>query len=95
MKSEYSAAVGYPVSLNCTASGNPRPTIAWNKNGVDVVDNDRILSLDNSLFILRAKLEDTGSYTCIAQNSEGLSFASTHLLVGCKSYFDIFVYTCL
>eukprot|EP00794_Sanderia_malayensis_P015668 gene15668-17248_t len=81
---EYSVAVGNPESLTCSVKGKPKPSVAWNKNGQPVISDDRILLKNSTLLILQAKLEDTGSYTCIAQNSEGLSFASTHLLVGSK-----------
>ena len=43
---------------------------------------------DRSLFILEAKLEDAGSYSCIARNSEGLGFASVHMVVGSKLKID-------
>lgn len=79
-----SVLAGNPVNLKCVATGKPEPDITWHKNGAPVVLDKRVVMSDRSLFILETKLEDTGSYSCIAQNSEGLDFASVHMLVGSK-----------
>ena len=79
---QVSALAGSPATLKCVATGKPEPGITWHRNGEPVIFDKRIVMSDRSLFILEARLEDTGSYSCIAQNSEGLDFASVHMLVG-------------
>ena len=87
-KLDQSVLVGSPVTLKCIATGNPEPTISWNRNGQIVIENKRIKVSDRSLIILESKTTDTGSYSCVAQNTEGLDFASAHVLVGSK--YDLF-----
>ena len=79
---QVSVLAGSPATLKCVATGKPEPDITWHRNGEPVVLDKRVVLSDRSLFILEAKVEDTGSYSCIAQNSEGLDFASVHMLVG-------------
>ncbi|XP_065067753.1 hemicentin-1-like isoform X2 [Rhopilema esculentum] len=81
---DISALTGSPVTLKCSAKGKPEPSINWHKNGEPIKPNKRIVTSERSLFILESKVEDTGSYSCVAQNSEGLDFASTHILIGTK-----------
>ena len=84
-QSENSVAVGHPASFKCVATGHPKPKVEWSRNGEALVPNERTVLTEDTLLILKARLEDSGSYTCVAQNKEGLNFASAHLLVGCKS----------
>ena len=50
--------------FNCSLSGFPTPEILWTKDGVNLTNN-------NTLTIRQARLEDSGKYTCSAENSEG------------------------
>ena len=50
--------------FNCSLSGFPTPEILWTKDGVNLTNN-------NTLTIRQARLEDSGKYTCSANNSEG------------------------
>ena len=81
---QMSVLAGSPTTLKCVATGKPEPDITWHKNGEPVIFDKRVVMSERSLFILETKLGDTGSYSCIAQNSEGLDFASVHMLVGSK-----------
>ncbi|CAH3162930.1 unnamed protein product, partial [Pocillopora meandrina] len=58
--------VAYNSSLKfiCSLSGFPTPEILWTKDGVNRGNN-------NTLTIRQARLKDSGSYTCSANNSEG------------------------
>ncbi|PFX12806.1 Tyrosine kinase receptor Cad96Ca [Stylophora pistillata] len=60
------SAVAYNSSLhfNCSLSGIPTPEVLWTRNGVNLSNN-------NALTIVRARLNDSGQYTCSAKNSEG------------------------
>ena len=59
-------SVAYNSSLKfiCSLSGFPTPEILWTKDGVNRGNN-------NTLTIRQARLKDSGSYTCSANNSEG------------------------
>ena len=59
-------SVAYNSSLKfiCSLSGFPTPEILWTKDGVNRSNN-------NTLTIRRARLKDSGPYTCSAENSEG------------------------
>lgn len=61
-----------PITINCLASGLPAPTIKWMKDGkdIDVADGYKI-NADGSLLIENAKAENSGRYTCEAENVEG------------------------
>ena len=59
-------SVAYNSSLQfiCSLSGFPTPEILWTKDGVNLGNN-------NTLTIRQARFEDSGQYTCSANNSEG------------------------
>ena len=59
-------SVTYNSSLQfkCSLSGFPTPEILWTKDGVNLTNN-------NTLTIRQARLEDSGKYTCSAENIEG------------------------
>ena len=62
--------------MECEAEGDPPPTVLWKKDGVilDVNDPDRgyYTSLQGSLTIESATLEDGGRYSCSATNPAGV-----------------------
>lgn len=72
--------------LNCSARGNPPPSILWLHNGELITSNDRIFVLDNgSLVIESVRMTDSGMYRCYANNSFGsLESDSALLMVDCK-----------
>lgn len=61
--------------MDCTAHGDPLPTIDWQKERVEVVSNEineRISILSNhSLMIVAAQLTDEGRYSCVVSNQLG------------------------
>lgn len=65
------------VILDCQAQGEPPIDVRWLKNGVKVVENDRVYLLSNgSLYISevesrRGDKSDEGLYQCLAQNKYG------------------------
>ena len=74
-------SVGVNVTLNCSAAGDPKPTIRWTRQGGQL-PLGRSPILGNTLIIRVVKVEDTGNYTCIA-TSAGLSkaFAMSYVSV--------------
>jgi hemicentin len=61
--------------MECDPSGVPEPTITWLKDGT-VIDIEqtkyvRILRSGRVLQIVAANVDDSGLYSCSAQNSAG------------------------
>ena len=63
------------ASMPCKATGNPQPVVSWYKEGIPVVQSERIIIEDNGLLTITDlhKNEDTGLYTCVASSKSGKS----------------------
>ena len=59
--------------LECPVSGVPLPRVTWLKNGRPVVFGGRVRRLDagRRVEIVRASVNDTATYTCVAANDAG------------------------
>ncbi|XP_065735248.1 hemicentin-2 [Phocoena phocoena] len=70
------------VLLPCEASGIPRPSITWQKEGLTIPAgvNTQVLT-NGQLRIIRVSPEDAGNYFCVAQNSAGSALGRTRLVV--------------
>jgi len=65
--------VNRTVLLECPVSGVPVPRVRWLKNGKPLVFSRRVrrLSAGRRVQIVRARVDDTARYTCIAVNDAG------------------------
>ncbi|KAL7886132.1 hypothetical protein AOLI_G00064270 [Acnodon oligacanthus] len=80
---------GSPVTLNCVATGIPKPEISWTLPGrTTLVPNNRFIALggihmteDGSLVIQDPSLMNSGIYKCNAKNALGMDFKATYLQV--------------
>jgi len=73
---------GVSVTLECRASGVPRPTVSWLKNDLDLPVDARLTVDDGGTLRLTAlTLSDSGVYRCVASNSLGSvsEFARLHV----------------
>ena len=72
---------GSTLSLQCTASGEPKPTIKWSRS-----NSNQTLSVATSglLEILKFNRNQTGNYTCSATNPAGTTSRTTSVVVYCK-----------
>ncbi|XP_059160042.1 hemicentin-1-like [Physella acuta] len=71
---------GHPVTLRCTAVGDPRPSIRWFRNQLEVADSHKY-KLDvstegrfasvSSLTVLQVVTRDYGEYECVGMNHLG------------------------
>lgn len=74
--SRLSAEAGATVSLDCRAMAEPEPEIYWvtplgGKVTADAPSDKYKLSGEGTLEISGVQVEDSGRYTCVAQNVEG------------------------
>ncbi|XP_029457328.1 leucine-rich repeat neuronal protein 1 [Rhinatrema bivittatum] len=68
--------VGMTVFLDCRAMAEPEPEIYWvtplgNKITVETLSDKYKLSREGTLEISNIQVQDSGRYTCVAQNTEG------------------------
>lgn len=82
----------YPVRLTCQVLAIPHATIEWFKDGIKLVEDDRIAFLQEDQFstleISRTYLEDSGQYTITARNELGSVSCHCNLIVdkGIRAY---------
>ncbi|KAK7792151.1 hypothetical protein R5R35_000418 [Gryllus longicercus] len=81
---------GPPVSLKCSAAGNPTPTITWTLDGFPLPSNPRFVKgqyvtvhgdVISHVNISQVIVEDGGEYTCTAENRAGKAAHSARLNV--------------
>ncbi|XP_016112004.1 hemicentin-1 [Sinocyclocheilus grahami] len=69
---EYTAILGHPVSLECTADGQPKPEVTWHRERRPVVEGTHLRLFSNgTLHITATQRSDAGIYTCSARNNAG------------------------
>ncbi|XP_043525679.1 titin homolog isoform X2 [Frieseomelitta varia] len=78
--------VGMRTRLTCTVLGHPEPRVYWTKDGerLDVTTNKCKTRFDNGMayFELHEALpEDSGLYTCVAENVHGIATTESTLKV--------------
>ena len=79
-----SAVINETFITSCHGYGNELPVIMWNKNGVQLTNDSRTniaqgcasqnntrQFITSTLTISGIRVEDTGDYLCIANNSNG------------------------
>ncbi|RWS00111.1 neural/ectodermal development factor IMP-L2-like protein [Dinothrombium tinctorium] len=93
--------------VECVAVGNPKPMISWYRNGkpilenVDETINDRIIKTEgvrvgSRLYFDCLQPEDSGTYTCFANNSKFQANTTFDLIVEKANAFPTFnnVFSC-
>lgn len=82
----------YPVRLTCQVLAVPHATIEWFKEGIKLIEDDRIAFLQEDQFstleISRTYLEDSGQYSVTARNELGSVSCHCNLTVdkGIRAY---------
>ncbi|NXB30145.1 CNTN5 protein, partial [Eulacestoma nigropectus] len=72
---------GDQLRWECKATGKPRPTYRWLKNGVPLWPQSRIEMINGVLMIHSVNLSDAGMYQCLAENKYGTIYASAELKI--------------
>uniref|UniRef100_A0A3B3SE98 Cell adhesion molecule-related/down-regulated by oncogenes n=1 Tax=Paramormyrops kingsleyae TaxID=1676925 RepID=A0A3B3SE98_9TELE len=83
-KSPVRVWVGEPINLECQARGDPRPSVSWHRmdNSHRIVLNSPVPMESNAVMqVLVARPEDSGTYICTAQSSEGTSEARVEVII--------------
>ncbi|XP_061680955.1 hemicentin-1 isoform X2 [Syngnathoides biaculeatus] len=70
-----------PIVLPCRATGSPRPTITWQKEGINIRTTGVTVLPNGSLQITKASVSNSGTYICVAQNPAGTALGKTKLRV--------------
>ncbi|KAM6165457.1 hemicentin-1 [Erethizon dorsatum] len=72
MPKNQSFTAGSEVSIMCSATGYPKPKIAWTVNDMFIMGSHRYrMTSEGTLFIKNAVPKDAGTYGCLASNSAG------------------------
>ncbi|NWX98045.1 CNTN4 protein, partial [Nothoprocta ornata] len=79
--SDTRAAMEETATWECRASGRPKPSYSWLKDGEPLRPQGRIRIEQGSLTITNVSLADAGMYQCVAENRHGVIFASAELSV--------------
>ena len=83
---------GYPVNLNCVASGIPTPTFVWTFNNGDLPSGINQTDHEEESFLVSPSVTKgmSGTYRCTAKNKANKTSSSATLRVyGKFSYNDI------
>ncbi|XP_074836799.1 protein turtle homolog A isoform X2 [Carettochelys insculpta] len=70
-----------PLSLTCSAIGNPQPVIVWKRNDLAIHSGDKVQVSNGTLRIASVERASAGTYTCHASSKEGSVTHTTRLLV--------------
>ena len=63
-----SAVIGTTLTLNCSATGDPRPVISWKRQGA-ALPRGRSHRTNDALVVRDLKEEDAGIYVCVATSA--------------------------
>uniref|UniRef100_A0A671MK57 Contactin-5 n=1 Tax=Sinocyclocheilus anshuiensis TaxID=1608454 RepID=A0A671MK57_9TELE len=72
---------GEQLHWECRATGKPRPTYRWLRNGEPLNSQSRVEMVNGELIIHRLQQADSGMYQCIAENKYGAIYSSAELKI--------------
>ncbi|XP_076850382.1 contactin-5 isoform X2 [Brachyhypopomus gauderio] len=72
---------GEQLQWECRATGKPRPTYRWLRNGEPLTPQTRVGVLNGELLIRKVQPTDSGMYQCIAENKYGSVYSSAELRI--------------
>ena len=81
--------LGSDLTLKCSATGDPQPTITWKKQGAELPFGRSHVSKEG-LIINGLKMEDAGNYICVATSAGVFSVEhGSYLVVKNPGWFGI------
>ena len=80
---------GTNATFVCEAEANPLHTTDWFKDEEEITNSSKYLitglgTAESTLVIFDLELDDTGNYTCFAENIHGNASTVDQLFVQCK-----------
>ncbi|KAG7471163.1 hypothetical protein MATL_G00121490 [Megalops atlanticus] len=72
---------GEQLQWECKATGKPRPTYRWLRNGAPLSPQKRVELVNGELLIRGVQQSDSGMYQCIAENKYGAIYSSAELKI--------------
>lgn len=91
IRNEFSSkeeALGYRLTLNCNATGNPKPNVQWYHDG-KLIEYDWIVTYNEpKLLVQTFEEKDKGIYQCVASNVGGEAQATGLISLKPKMYAD-------
>uniref|UniRef100_A0A3P8SVR7 Ig-like domain-containing protein n=1 Tax=Amphiprion percula TaxID=161767 RepID=A0A3P8SVR7_AMPPE len=76
---------GHPLKLSCKVQGSPVISVAWFRNGSEIVSDRRhSMSFDSSMALLQVEscsVQDSGDYVCVASSEAGRDQCSSSVTV--------------
>uniref|UniRef100_A0A8C2IPF9 Contactin 4 n=1 Tax=Cyprinus carpio TaxID=7962 RepID=A0A8C2IPF9_CYPCA len=74
-------AIDDSLVWECKATGKPKPSYRWMKNGENLEPTERVQVINGALSITRLGLSDIGMYQCVAGNKYGEVYTNAELRV--------------
>lgn len=82
---------GQPLKMSCKVHGTPVISIAWFKNGEEIISDHRhTMSFDSTVATLEVEncsVVDSGEYVCVASSDAGRDQCSSSVTV--KGWFSL------
>uniref|UniRef100_A0A8L0DU89 Contactin-5 n=1 Tax=Oncorhynchus mykiss TaxID=8022 RepID=A0A8L0DU89_ONCMY len=72
---------GDQLHWECKATGIPRPTYRWLRNGELITPQSRVEVVNGELIIQKVQQADSGMYQCVAENKYGAIYCSAELKI--------------
>ncbi|XP_053356223.1 contactin-5 [Clarias gariepinus] len=72
---------GDQLHWECRATGKPRPSYHWLRNGEPLNTQSRVQTLSGELIIQKVQPADSGMYQCVAENKYGAIYSSAELKI--------------
>ncbi|TWW74744.1 Pro-neuregulin-2, membrane-bound isoform [Takifugu flavidus] len=83
---------GSKLTVKCEATGNPLPTYRWFKDGNELKKSKKVRikngQKNSRVQINRARVEDSGNYTCVVENLLGKDNSTGTVHVQSSEYGD-------
>uniref|UniRef100_A0A671Y0Y4 Contactin-2 n=1 Tax=Sparus aurata TaxID=8175 RepID=A0A671Y0Y4_SPAAU len=72
---------GEKLQWECKATGRPRPTYRWLRNGLPLTSQGRVEILNGEVTIHKVQQADSGMYQCVAENKYGAIYSNAELKI--------------
>ncbi|CAH0562169.1 unnamed protein product [Brassicogethes aeneus] len=74
------------VNMTCKVLGAPKPNVKWIHNGKELTGGKYVIMENGDLFIKKVQFDDSGNYTCFAENKLGNTSANAKLTIKAHTY---------